>query len=204
VYSISRDWWFRQSKEKNGSSIPQARINVQTPTEREPMKLDGYIEHIDLGVDPQSGQKNILVRTETEFFKLTEEEQSRAWAPVKVASQILDRPAITFYQQTYAGKIPCKIIKKNAFDRHGLTLVNPYKSFTDGKSRKERDKDRIEKTVKRALKKTTWLSPAQRLLLVAIVNIKVGEFERENLKNKNKTKKGKGTGEGEHEQEVTA
>jgi hypothetical protein len=112
----------------------------------------------------------------------------------------LDRPGITIYQQTYAGKIPCKIIKKNAFDRHGLTLVNPHKSFTDGKSRKERDKDRIEKTVKRALKKTPWLSPAQRLLLVAIVNIKVGEFERENLKNKNKTKKGKGTGEGEHEQ----
>ena len=157
------------------------------------MKLDGYIEHIDLGIDPEFGQTNILVRTEREFFKLTEEQQCRAWAPVKVASQILDRPAITIYQQTYAGKIPCKVIKKNGFDRHGLTLVNPYKSITAGKSRVERDKDRIEKTLKRALKRTPWLLPAQRLLLAVLVNIKIGEFERENLKNK----KGNGTGEGE-------
>lgn len=156
------------------------------------MKLDSYIEHLDLGIDAESGQKNILVRTETEFFKLTEEEQSRAWAPVKVASQILDRPGITIYQQTYAGKIPCKVIKKNEFDRHGLTLLNPNKAFTDGKSRVERDKERIEKTFKRALKKTPWLLPAQRLLLAVRVNIQIGEFERQNLKNK----KGNGTGEG--------
>jgi len=80
------------------------------------MRMKGYLEHINLGIDSESGEKAILVKSAREFFLLSEEEQYRAWSVVKVASEILERPPVTIYQYAYKGKMPSKIIKKNAFD----------------------------------------------------------------------------------------
>lgn len=164
------------------------------------MRLNGYLEHVDLGIDPESGERNLLVQSATEFYRLPEDQHYRAWAVVKVAAEILERPAMTLYQHVYQGKLASKVIKKNAFDRHGLTLIKPYQSMKDRKARREQDQMRIERNLKRSLDRTPWLSRGHQALIVAIVGMKLREFERELLKDKkNKGIEGDGS-----EQQVTA
>ena len=102
------------------------------------MKLTGYLDHIDLGIDSESGEKGILVRSAKEFFELPEDQQYQAWSVIKVASEILEKPAITIYQHAYSGKIPSKVIKKNPWDRHGLTVVKLYQSLKDRETQESR------------------------------------------------------------------
>ena len=142
------------------------------------MRMSGYLEHLDLGIDPESGERNILVRTPKEFFKLNEEEQCRAWAPIKVASEILDKPAVSIYQRLYKGKVPSKIVKKNPLDRHGLALVRVFESYRDQVSRRAADTDRIVKSLSRNLKLTGWIPSQDRLLIEVQVSVRLGQIER--------------------------
>ena len=162
------------------------------------MKLTGYLDHIDLGIDPESEEKAILVRTTDEFFKLSEEQQYRAWTVIKVASEILEKPVVTIYKHAYAGKMPSKVIKKNALDRHGLILVKPYKSLQDREARRAEDQQRISTTLKKSLKQATWLLPAQRVLIEVIVNTELRNIESE-LFGKEGKDGNKGITEGNHE-----
>ena len=119
------------------------------------MKITGYLEHLDLGTDEESGQPNILVNSAQEYNRLTEEEKARSWATIKVASEISERVAVTTYHQAYSGKIPCKTIKKNEWDRRGLTLVKVPNIKTKGDKRND-DITRIVRVVRRTLKVTSW------------------------------------------------
>jgi hypothetical protein len=98
-------------QEKGGSPLDSWFVSI-TKEGNTHMKLDGYLGHLDLGIDPESGEENILVKSARGFFKLPEDEQYRAWAVVKVASEILERPAITIYQHAYTGELPSKVIKR--------------------------------------------------------------------------------------------
>ena len=182
---------------KGGESPLCAPLLVQRHT----INTNGYLNHLELGTDPETGKRNLLVKSANEYFQLPEDQQRRAWAVVKVAAGILERPAMTLYQHIYKGKIVPKVIKKNTFDRHGLTLIKPYGTIEDGQTRRKEDQMRITRTLKKSLNRTPWLRPAQRELLVAIVYIRIGEFEREILKNE--TSKGIEGGI-EREQEVIA
>jgi hypothetical protein len=143
------------------------------------MRLNGYIEHIDLGIDPESGEKNILVNSQREFFKLTEEERCRAWAVVKVASQILEKPAITLYQQAYKNKIPSNVFKKNAANRHGLTLLKVYDPLKDRETKRTEDKEKILRTLEKSLKRAAWIPSKQQLLIKVRMGIALRNLERE-------------------------
>jgi hypothetical protein len=143
------------------------------------MKLDGYLEHLDLGIDLESGERGILVKSANEFFQLSEAQQHRAWSVVKVASEISERPAITIYQHAYKGKIPSKVIKKSALHRHGLTLVKPYESIEDRRTRRANDQHRISKTLRRVLSGFTWVPKGHRELIVAIVSAELRHIEQE-------------------------
>lgn len=158
------------------------------------MKLTGYLDHIDLGIDPESGERSILVRSAKEFFELPENQQDRAWSVVKVASEILEKPTVTIYQHAYNGKIPSRIIKKNPWDRHGLTVVKVYTSLKDREARRAEDRHRIVKALKRA----TWLPPAQRALIGVLVSVELTNIERE-LFGQEARKGNKEIREGNHE-----
>ena len=156
------------------------------------MRMKGYLEHINLGIDSESGEKAILVKSAREFFLLSEEEQYRAWSVVKVASEILERPPVTIYQYAYKGKMPSKIIKKNAFDRHGLTLVKVFNTLKTREARRAEDQERILKTLKRSLNRASWIPKGRRDLLVVQLNLALREIERVVLnKSKGITEEGK-------------
>jgi hypothetical protein len=159
------------------------------------MRLNGYIKHIDLGIDPESGEKNILVNSQREFFKLTEEERCRAWAVVKVASQILEKPAITLYQQAYKNKIPSKVFKKNAANRHGLTLLKVYDPLKDRETKRTEDQEKILRTLEKSLKRAAWIPSKEQLLMKVRVGIALRAIEKELFGNK-----AEGTKEGNNEQ----
>ena len=154
------------------------------------MRLNGYIQHIDLGIDPESGERNVLVHSAEEFFRLPEEEQCRAWAVVKVAGEILEKPAITIYQQAYAGKIASKVVKKNAFDRRGLTLVKVENPLKNRATRRAVDNGRIVKGLKRSLKRASWIPSNQKLLIEVMVDTRLRNMEREMFGSEAKTNKG--------------
>jgi hypothetical protein len=143
------------------------------------MKITGYLEHLDLGTDQESGQPNILVNNSQEYHALTDEEKARSWATIKVASEIAERVAVTLYQQAYSGKIPCKTIKKNPWDRRGLTLVQVHQNIKTKGDKRNDDIARVVRVVRRTLKATSWLPGGQDLLLSAIVEMRLRNIERE-------------------------
>ena len=120
-----------------------------------------------------------MVHSAEEFFRLPEEEQYRAWSVVKVAAEILEKSAITIYQHAYAGKISSKVVKKNAFDRYGLTLVKVDNSLKNRAARRAVDNGRILKGLKRSLKRATWIPSGERFLIEVMVDSKLRNVERE-------------------------
>ncbi|SRR5258708_18475691 len=142
------------------------------------MRIDGYLEHLDIGRDPKSGERNVLVQSVQEYQKLTPEERGRAWATIKVASEIQEVTAAVLYKHAYSGKMASKIIKKNEWDRIGLTLIKiPSIPRTKG-VRREADIQRIVRVVRRTLK-ASWLPANQQLLVSVLVDTKLRNLERE-------------------------
>lgn len=167
--------------------------------ERESSMRKDYVNHIDLGIDEATGQRNIIVRSAREFAALPEAQQRHAWATIAVASLILETTLQGVYYKIYRGTIPAKIVKNNATNRRGTTFVKVYQTLKDRAAKREADQRRITKSLRRTLKNASWIPEAQRLLLMAIVEIKLREFERELLKDK----MNKGTEGGENEQQAS-
>jgi hypothetical protein len=142
------------------------------------MKTNGYLEHLDLGTDEESGKPNILVNSAQEYQALSEEEKGRAWATIKVTSDISERDTSAFYAKVYSGRIPSKTIKKNPWDRRGLTLIKVPSARSKGDKRND-DITRVVRVVRRTLKATSWLPGGQDLLLSAIVEMRLRNIERE-------------------------
>ena len=147
---------------------------------------------IEIGVDEATGQRNVIVQSASEFAALPEAQQRQAWATIAVASEILETTLQGIYYKIYRGTIPARIVKKNATNRRGTTLVKVYQSVKDRVAKREADQRRITKSLRRTLKRASWIPEAQRLLLVVLVGMKLGEIERELLKDK----KSKGITEG--------
>lgn len=143
------------------------------------MRTNGYLEHLDLGIDPDSGQPNILVCSFREYHELTDEEKARSWATIKVASEISERVAVTLYQQAYSGKISNKIIKKNPWDRRGLTLVKVPENIKTKEDRRKEDIARMVRVVRRTLRATSWLPEAHQILITGVVDNGLRSIEQE-------------------------
>ena len=143
------------------------------------MLIKGYLEHLDLGIDPESGEPNLLVNSKEEYQSLSEDERARAWATIKVASDISERVTVTTYHQVYHGKIASKTIKKNEWDRRGLTLVKVPQTIRTKVDRRNDDITRVVRVVRRALKATSWLPDGNRLLIAGIVEAGLRKFEYE-------------------------
>jgi hypothetical protein len=146
---------------------------------RNDIKTIGYLEHLDLGIDPESGQPNILVNNSQEYHALSDEEKARSWATIKVASEISERVAVTMYHQAYHGKIASKTIKKNEWDRRGLTLVKVPQNMKTKGDRRNDDISRVVRVVRRTLKATSWLPVSQQILISAVVDMRLRNLERE-------------------------
>jgi hypothetical protein len=171
------------------------------------MRIDGYLEHLPLGVDPDSGERNILVQSVQEYQALTPEEKERAWSTIKVASEIQEVTAAVLYKHAYSGKMASKIIKKNEWDRHGLTLIKIPTIPRTKEVRRAADIQRIVRVVRRSIKATKWVPSNQKLLIEVIVNTKLRNIERElfgSKEGKDGNNKGiteEGNGNHEHHQE---
>jgi hypothetical protein len=167
------------------------------------MITTNYIEHLDLGFD-ESGRPNILVHSAQEYYELMDEERALAWATIKVASAISERVAVTIYQQAYSGRILSKTIKKNAWDRRGLTLVKVPQNVKTKADRRSDDIIRMTRVVRRTLKATSWLPEPQRVLVGALFDTNLRNIERElfckEAKDGNKGITDEGNGNHEHQE----
>lgn len=146
---------------------------------RNTLNTRGYLEHLDLGTDPDSGQPNVLVTSSQEYHALSDEEKARSWATIKVASEILERVTVTMYHQVYSGKIPTKTIKKNPWNRRGLTLVKVPQNIKTKEDRRKDDITRIVPVARRALEATGWLPENQQFLVRVLIDTKLRNIERE-------------------------
>jgi hypothetical protein len=162
------------------------------------MRIKGYLELLNIGVDPESGERNVLVQSVQEYQTLTPEERERAWATIKVASEIQEITAAILYKHAYSGKMASKIIKENEWDRHGLTLIKIPSIPRTKEVRRAADIQRIVRVVRRSTKATKWLPSAQRILIEAIVSTKLRNIERE-LFGKEGKENNKGITECNHE-----
>ena len=167
------------------------------------MRVLGYLEHLSLGTDPASGEKNILVQSVQEYQALTPAEKERAWALISIASAILEVTGASLYKSAYNGHTPYKTIKKNEFDRRGLTIVKIPSVHRTKAVKREADIQRMVRVVRRTLK-TGWLPANQQLLVSVLVDTKLRNIERELFGKKSKDENNKGIteGNGNHEQEI--
>lgn len=163
------------------------------------MKIRDYSAHIELGIDEATGQRNVIVRSHGDFAALPEAQQRHAWATIAVASDILETTPQAIYYKIYRGTIPARVVKTNATNRRGTTLVKVHQTVRDRATKRESDKRRITKSLRRTLRGASWIPEEQRLLLVAIVDMKLREIERELIKNKKSERIMEGAS---HEQEV--
>jgi hypothetical protein len=161
------------------------------------MRIKGYLDHIDLGVDKETGERSIIVHSSKEFATLPEAQQRCAWATIAIACEILETTLQGVYYRIYSGKIPTKIVKKNPTDLKGLALVKPYQSVQDRMARRKNDQHRLTKSMRRTLEGFTWLPRAQRDWLATIVSTELRHIETQLFGNEAKTNKGK---KGKHEQ----
>jgi hypothetical protein len=120
----------------------------------------GYLDQLDLGIDKESGQKNILVHSASEYASLPEAQQRHAWATILVASEILDTTVQGIYYRIYHKGLPTKVFKQDG-DHKGLTFVKPYGWVADKKARRAADQRRISMTLRRVLGSFTWLPRGQ-------------------------------------------
>jgi hypothetical protein len=160
------------------------------------MITKGYLEHLDLGTDPESGKQNILVRSKEEFESLTDEEKKRAWGVISVASQIMGINYQRIYARVYAGKLPVKTLKKKVTDRIGLTLVSVHQSFEVDSSKRCDSIARVGCAIRRALNLLPWVPAGQRELITIQVKMRLRAIETEVFKGQ----KLEGTTEGENGQ----
>jgi hypothetical protein len=143
------------------------------------MILRGYLEYLDLGIDPESGQPNILVRSAQEYNSLTLKEQQRAWSIVSVASEISGWTVPCLYKAIYSGKLASKTFKKRAEDRTGLQLVNVPDVRTKADKRATTIA-RINHVLERALKNApSWLPLASRVYIAGEVDAYLRRVEQE-------------------------
>ncbi len=143
------------------------------------MRVKGYLEYLDLGVDEETGQKNIIVQSSSEFAALPESQQRHAWATISAASAILETNLQGIYYRVYLGTIPTKIVKKNSTDLRGLTLVKVYPSIKNRAQKREDDRRKVMTTLKKALNCPSWLPSKRRVLIEIIVNTELRSIERE-------------------------
>ncbi len=168
------------------------------------MRVKDYLEYLDLGVDGETGQKNIIVQSSSEFAALPEAQQRRAWATISAASAILETTLQGIYYRVYHGTILTKIVKKNSTALRGLTLVKVYPSIKNRAQKREDDRRQVMTTLKKALNRPSWLPSNRRVLIEVIVSTELRNIERE-LFGKEAKDGNKGiTEKGNHEQEVTA
>jgi hypothetical protein len=142
------------------------------------MKTKGYLEHLDLGNDPESGLPNILVQSLEEYRALPADQKAGAWATLKVASVISERTAASLYKAAYQRRIESKNVKKKETDRIGILLVKLPSVRTNAKKRDE-DITRLVRVFRRKLKATCWLPESQSVLVSAIVDMRLRNIERE-------------------------
>lgn len=148
------------------------------------MRIQDYLAHIELGIDEATGQRNVIVRSASEFAALSESEQRHAWATIAVASEILETTLQGLYYKIYRGMVPTKVVRRNPTDLRGITLVKVYQTVKDREAKREADQRRIARTLKRALRMASWIPRAQQELLGVLVNMKLREIERELLTDK--------------------
>jgi hypothetical protein len=168
------------------------------------MRVLGYLEHLNLGIDPESGERNVLVQSAQEYQALTPAEKERAWALISIASEILEVTGASLYKSAYNGNTPYKTIKKNEFDRRGLTIVKIPSVHRTKAVKREADIQRIVRVLRRSLKATSWPPSNQKLLIEVIVSTKLRSIERELFGGKETKDGDKGITEGNHEQEIAA
>ena len=96
------------------------------------MRVKGYIDQIDLGADEETGQKNIIVHSASEFASLPDSQRRCAWATIAVAGGILEMTVQSIYYRIYNQTIPTKTVKKNATDLKGLIFVKPVTELARG------------------------------------------------------------------------
>src|SRR5258708_36541755 len=143
------------------------------------MRVKDYLEYLDLGVDGETGQKNIIVQSSSEFAALPEAQQRRAWATITAASAILETTLQGIYYRVYPGTILTKIVKKNSTDLRGLTLVKVDPSIKNRAQKREDDRRKEMTTLKKALNCPSWLPSKRRVLIEIIVNTELRSIERE-------------------------
>ena len=135
------------------------------------MQLGGYLEKVNLGADPKTGLPNILVESASEYHALPAEDKRRAWALVKVATELLHLGPVTVYQQAAEGKLVSKTIKKNAGDRKGLTFIQIESTLSKHTEARKNDKERVLRRLKRVLRGTWWFnSTSEFFLLLTVAN----------------------------------
>jgi hypothetical protein len=122
------------------------------------MQLKGYLEQIDLGDDPETGLPNVLVDRPADYHELEPEVKKRAWVTVKTATELLHLGPVATYDQIREGKLESKVLKKNADDRKGLTLVKIEPAMRNHSEARQKDKERVHRRLIRALRTTWWLN----------------------------------------------
>lgn len=142
------------------------------------MKINGYLEHLDLGIDPETGERNILVQSPEEYRALPDDQKARAWATLKVASRISERTPASLYKAIYEGKLTPQTLKKRASDRRGLTLIKVPTVRTNEDKRKG-DISRIVRVFRRTLRATCWLPEGNQVLIAGMVDSGLRNLERE-------------------------
>ena len=133
------------------------------------MQLKGYIDKLDLGSDPDTGEPNILVESAEEYHSLPVEDKKRAWCLVKTATTLLHLGPVRIYQQAAEGKLASKTIRKNPSDRKGLKIIKIQNALTDHTQARKQDKERVLRRLKRVLRTTWWFNTDSETFLTLIV-----------------------------------
>jgi hypothetical protein len=147
------------------------------PTKENTVQLGGYLEKIELGTDHQTGLPNILVESAAEYHALPVEDKRRAWALVKVATELLHLGPVAVYQQAAEGKIISQTIKKNTSDKKGLTFIQIEPALSDHTQARQKDKDRVIRRLRRVLRGTWWLNTDSEQVLTFIVGLELNRVE---------------------------
>jgi hypothetical protein len=133
------------------------------------MMLKGYIEKLDLGTDPETGEPNILVESAAEYHALPAEDKKRAWCLVKTATALFHLGPIRIYQLAAEGKLEAKTIKKNPGDRKGLRIIKIHNTVIDQAQARHGDKARVLRRLKRACRTVWWFNDNSETFLTFIV-----------------------------------
>lgn len=150
---------------------------------------------LDLGIDPISGEKNIMVSSPEEYWALPPDQKNRCWATMAVAAAIADRTPASLYTAVYQGRASVKWVKRTKWAEKGTAFIQIPNLITQAEKR-QRDIARILRVLKNTLKITCWLPEGHQTLLAASVRIGLMNIERDLFPGQNNNK----GEEGNHEQ----